>query len=174
MVIILTIKIKEEQEKITSLIKNKFSLTDDEIREVFSASNHHHNKMISLFEWTDIINKECSYEQKLVIIGFMWDIAFIDSKIEVLLFDTLNKKSLSIVKLLPYNFIKNIIIKSECLNIKVGLAGKIKINDLSSLLLLNPYLIGLRSAVCESFKRESSASLKLAKEIKSHVLSDNK
>ena len=67
---------KEEQEKITSLIKNKFSLTDDEIREVFSASNHHHNKMISLFEWTDIINKECSYEQKLVIIGFMWDIAY--------------------------------------------------------------------------------------------------
>ena len=99
---------------------------------------------------------------------------FINSKIEVLLFDTLNKKSLSIVKLLTYNFIKNIIIKCECLNIKVGLAGKIKINDLYSLLLLKPYLIGLRSAVCESFKRDSSASLKLAKEIKSHFISDNK
>ena len=70
---------KVEQEKIISLIKDKFSLTDDEIEEVFSVSNNHHNKMISLFEWTDIINKECSYDQKLVIIGFMWDIAFIDS-----------------------------------------------------------------------------------------------
>ena len=73
---------KAEQEKIISLIKEKFSLTDDEIEEVFSVSNNHHNKMISLFEWTDIINKECSYDQKLVIIGFMWDIAFIDSKID--------------------------------------------------------------------------------------------
>ena len=73
---------KAEQEKIISLIKDKFSLADDEIEEVFSISNNHHNKMISLFEWTDIINKECSYDQKLVIIGFMWDIAFIDSKID--------------------------------------------------------------------------------------------
>ena len=73
---------KVEQEKIISLIKDKFSLTDYEIEEVFSVSNNHHNKMISLFEWTDIINKECSYDQKLIIIGFMWDIAFIDSKID--------------------------------------------------------------------------------------------
>ena len=73
---------KAEQEKIILLIKEKFSLTYDEIEEVFSVSNNHHNKMISLFEWTDIINKECSYDQKLVIIGFMWDIAFIDSKID--------------------------------------------------------------------------------------------
>ena len=73
---------KVEQEKIISLIKDKFSLSYDEIEEVFSFSNNHHNKMISLFEWTDIINKECSYNQKLIIIGFMWDIAFIDSKID--------------------------------------------------------------------------------------------
>ena len=46
----------EEQKKIISLIKDKFSLTDDEIEEVFTASNNHHNKMISLYEWTDIIN----------------------------------------------------------------------------------------------------------------------
>ena len=38
--------------------------------------------MTSLFEWTDVINNECDYEQKLLIIGFMWDIAFIDSKID--------------------------------------------------------------------------------------------
>ena len=31
---------------------------------------------------TDVINNECDYEQKLLIIGFMWDIAFIDSKID--------------------------------------------------------------------------------------------
>ena len=38
--------------------------------------------MTSLFDWTDIINKECSYDQKCIIIGFMWDIAYIDGKID--------------------------------------------------------------------------------------------
>ena len=33
---------KVEQEKIISLIKDKFVLTDDEIEEVFSLSNNHH------------------------------------------------------------------------------------------------------------------------------------
>jgi len=71
-----------EQEKIKKIILNKFKLTKEEIDHVFSLSNDNHDNMTSLFEWTDIINKECSYEEKLTIIGFMWDIAFTDSKID--------------------------------------------------------------------------------------------
>lgn len=71
-----------EQEKIKKLIQNKFNLTIEELDHIFSVSSDNHTNMTSLFEWTDIINKECSYEEKLVIIGFMWDIAFTDSKID--------------------------------------------------------------------------------------------
>ena len=73
---------KAEQEQIKKLIKNKFELTNEELDYIFSVSNDNHTNMTSLFEWTDIINKQCSYEEKLLIIGFMWDIAFTDSKID--------------------------------------------------------------------------------------------
>ena len=135
----------------------------------------------------EILNlfKEKPFKTKLVpvlfaenrkIIDFTFDNLnkFIESKIEILLLDTLNKKSLNILNLLSYSFIRNIIYKCDQINLKVGLAGKININDLNNLLLLRPYLIGLRSAVCKSFKRESSVSIKLAKEIKSHFIYDNK
>jgi len=72
----------DEQEKIKMLIQNKFGLTLKELDYIFSLSNDNHNNMTSLFEWTDVINKECNYEEKLIIIGYMWDIAFTDSKID--------------------------------------------------------------------------------------------
>ena len=72
----------DEQKKIQSLIKSKFNLSDNQINHLFELSNDKHNEMTSLFEWTDIINKECSYDQKLIIIGFMWDIAYTDEKLD--------------------------------------------------------------------------------------------
>ena len=72
----------QEQEKIKKIMLNKFNLTKEELDQIFSLSNDNHDNMTSLFEWTDTINKECSYEEKLIIIGFMWDIAFTDSKID--------------------------------------------------------------------------------------------
>ena len=47
-----------------------------------SNCNKEHDSMTSLYDWTEVINKECNYEQKCMIIGFMWDIAFIDSTID--------------------------------------------------------------------------------------------
>ena len=49
---------------------------------MFDLYNSRHDSMTSLYECTEIINKECSYDQKLKIIGYMWDIAFTDSKID--------------------------------------------------------------------------------------------
>ena len=72
----------EEQKKIRSLIKSKFNLSDTQIEHLFTLSKDKHNEMTSLYEWTDIINKDCSYEQKLTIIGFMWDIAFTDERLD--------------------------------------------------------------------------------------------
>ena len=72
----------DEQKKIKSLLQKKFKMSKDKIENIYALCDKEHDKMTSLFEWTDIINKECNYEQKCIIIGFMWDIAFIDSKID--------------------------------------------------------------------------------------------
>ena len=54
----------------------------EKIDSIFMYCNKEHDSMTSLYDWTEVINKECDYEQKCMIIGFMWDIAFIDSKID--------------------------------------------------------------------------------------------
>ena len=71
-----------EKSKIKSLLQEKFQISNDEINNLYAYSDKQHNSMTSLYDWTEIINNECSYEQKLTIIGFMWDIAFTDSKID--------------------------------------------------------------------------------------------
>ena len=71
-----------KSKKIKSLIKKKFKIPQDQIESLFTYSDEKHDSMTSLFDWTEIINKECSYDQKCMIIGFMWDIAYIDGKID--------------------------------------------------------------------------------------------
>ena len=73
---------QSEEEKIKSLLKNNFEIPNSELEEMFDLYNSRHNSMTSLYECTEIINKECSYDQKLKIIGYMWDIAYTDSKID--------------------------------------------------------------------------------------------
>ncbi len=72
----------EEQKKIKSLMQKKFKIAQEKIERLFAHSDEKHDSMTSLFDWTEIINNECSYDQKCMIIGFMWDIAYIDGKID--------------------------------------------------------------------------------------------
>ena len=72
----------QEQNKIKDLVKKKFNIPQEKIDSIFEYCNKEHDSMTSLYDWTEVINKECDYEQKCMIIGFMWDIAFIDSKID--------------------------------------------------------------------------------------------
>lgn len=73
---------KNEINNIKDIIKNKFILDDDELNNLFEKCNTRHEEMTSLYEWTDIINSECSYAEKLKIINYMWQIAFTDSIID--------------------------------------------------------------------------------------------
>ena len=72
----------QEQKKIKLLMQDKFNIPEDELEILFELCIEKHNSMTSLYEYTEIINNECSYDQKLKIIGFMWDVAFEDSKID--------------------------------------------------------------------------------------------
>ena len=72
----------QEQNKIKDLVKKKFNIPQEKIDSIFSHCNKEHDSMTSLYDWTEVINNECNYEQKCMIIGFMWDIAFTDSKID--------------------------------------------------------------------------------------------
>ena len=66
----------------TEFVNNFVENTQNDLDKLFSKSDDTHKEMTSLYEWTDIINQECTYDEKLKIIGYMWQVAFTDSRID--------------------------------------------------------------------------------------------
>ena len=90
---------------------------------------------------------------------------FTNSKFNILLIDTLNKKSEGLLEIYTLEFLKSLVMSAKKNKIKIGLSGKIKKDQVLKLLNFNPSIIGLRSAVCEKFERHQEISTKFAKEI---------
>ena len=63
-------------------------------------------------------------------------------------------------------FLNSFILLAKKKNIRIGLSGRIRKDQIFKLLDLNPSIIGIRSAVCDKFKREQMISAKLAGEIR--------
>ena len=53
-----------EKSKIIDLLKKEFSLNDDQIKLVITLADQKNNEMISLHDFTEIVNNECSYSEK--------------------------------------------------------------------------------------------------------------
>lgn len=90
---------------------------------------------------------------------------FTNSKFNILLIDTLNKKSEGLLEIYTLEFLKSLVMSAKKNKIKIGLSGKIKKDQVLKLLNFNPSIIGLRSAVCKKFERHQEISTKFAKEI---------
>jgi len=77
-------KIKpEEQDVILSLIHQNFSLTDDQTTSLIELAEQKRKQAIDYFQFTSLINKEYSLEQKVRLIESLWKIAFIDGVLDM-------------------------------------------------------------------------------------------
>ena len=65
-----------EQEIILSLIHQNFSLTDEQITSLVEIAEQKRKQATDYFEFTSLINKEYSLEQKIRLIESLWKIAF--------------------------------------------------------------------------------------------------
>jgi len=90
------------------------------------------------------------------------------SGVNYLLIDTYLKGSGDLLDNLSLDFLSNIINKSLSSNVTIGLAGKLKENQIPALLKLNPGIIGIRSAVCKQNDRNGSISIEKLKKISSY------
>ena len=90
---------------------------------------------------------------------------FLDCGIKYILLDTFRKDKGSLLDFCNITFLKNFIFKCRKLDIKVGLAGGLKESQVPFLLNLKPSIVGFRSAICQSNKREASISMKNIKKI---------
>ena len=71
-----------EKNKIIEIIKNKFSLKENQINLLINLADKENDEMISLYDFTEVLNKGCSYSEKKDLIKMLWDVAFIDGRID--------------------------------------------------------------------------------------------
>ena len=73
----------EEQEIILSLIQQSFSLTDEQTISLLELAEQQRKGATDYFQFTSLINKEYSLEQKIRLIESLWKIAFIDGVLDM-------------------------------------------------------------------------------------------
>lgn len=70
---------RDEEITITDTIRAKFKLTDAETAELLQLAEERIWKSTGYFEFTSLMNKGLSQEQKIKVIEQLWDVAFADA-----------------------------------------------------------------------------------------------
>ncbi|PPK74240.1 putative tellurite resistance protein B-like protein [Methylobacter tundripaludum] len=68
----------KEQDVILSLVHQNFSLTAEQATSLIELAEQQRKQATDYFQFTSLINKEYSLEQKVRLIESLWKIAFID------------------------------------------------------------------------------------------------
>lgn len=68
----------DERKAVMQTIQSKFNLPEDEAKSLKELAREHIRKATDYYEFTSLIHKALSYEQKVEIIEHLWEIAFTD------------------------------------------------------------------------------------------------
>jgi uncharacterized tellurite resistance protein B-like protein len=69
----------DEQIKIKKTIRTRFKLTDTETADLLQLAEEKIWKSTGYFEFTSLLNKGLSHDQKIKVIEHLWDVAFADA-----------------------------------------------------------------------------------------------
>ena len=72
----------QERDKIISLLKQQFNLDQNQIKVLMRLAEEKNNEMISLYEWTSIINEHYEYADRINVIKSLWAVAHADNIID--------------------------------------------------------------------------------------------
>jgi uncharacterized tellurite resistance protein B-like protein len=76
-------KVSEDERKaVMQTIQSKFSLTDDETKSLKELAKERIRKATDYYEFTSLINKGLTYEQKVEIIEHLWGISLTDKHLD--------------------------------------------------------------------------------------------
>jgi len=73
---------EDEKNRISELMKNKFGLSDLEVKNLITKSEEEINHSVSIYEFTEVLNKHLSNNEKYSIIKYLWHIAYADGKLD--------------------------------------------------------------------------------------------
>lgn len=72
----------EEKSFITKTMKEEFNLDDELVAELLNLAEEKIKNSVSLYEYTDIINKHFSKTEKLQILDNLWKLVFADGTLD--------------------------------------------------------------------------------------------
>jgi len=71
-----------ERERILNILKRDYQLSDEHATELMEVSNGELKGSIDLWQFTNLINKNYSLEEKLEVIETVWRIAYTDGELD--------------------------------------------------------------------------------------------
>tara|TARA_B100000925_G_C21950151_1_gene448597 strand:- start:586 stop:1038 length:453 start_codon:yes stop_codon:yes gene_type:complete len=71
-----------EKDKILSILKSKYNLDETQLETIMKIANQKNEDMISLYEWTTIINSTYQYDERVKILRSLWEVAHADNVID--------------------------------------------------------------------------------------------
>ena len=71
-----------ERDKILSILKSKYNLNENQLETIMKIANRKNEDMISLYEWTTIINNTYQYDERVKILRLLWEVAHADNVID--------------------------------------------------------------------------------------------
>ena len=72
----------QEKEKIQQAISSKFSLSDEEIQQLMSLADEKSEQATDYHQFTSLLNKNFSNQQKIRLIELMWQVAYADGELD--------------------------------------------------------------------------------------------
>lgn len=72
----------QELGQIAQSLQTKFELSKSEVDELLELAKQEVHQAISYYEFTSLINKEFSFEQKLKVVELMWQVAYADDYLQ--------------------------------------------------------------------------------------------
>lgn len=72
----------EEEKRIKEIMKNKFNLSDNDVENVISKSEEEIINSVSIYEFTDVLNKILNNDDKYLLLKYLWHIAYADGNLD--------------------------------------------------------------------------------------------
>lgn len=73
---------EQEFQRLTEIIDQQFSLSDAEKLELTELAQQELNQATDYYQFTAVINQYFSPQEKLKVIEYLWEVAYVDQKID--------------------------------------------------------------------------------------------
>jgi len=73
---------EHEQDKIRQLLRQKFSLTDEEMESLLELADEKKHNATDYYAFTSLLNNHYSQQQKIALVTDLWSLAYADDELD--------------------------------------------------------------------------------------------